>query len=212
MEELLTRVEEYRIAFDQYKVPIILILMCLICFIIAGYLWVQSAMPTSSIQILTGDSSQSGQLKKMIMVDVGGGVNSPGVYEIAEGSRIVDAIQAAGGLSEEASQEMVEKAINQAARVLDGAKLYIPIKQTSHNEDILGIDNTSHNNETVEQGSNFISINTATQAQIEALPGVGPVTAIKIIDNRPYMNIEELIQKKAVGSKLFEQIRPHITL
>lgn len=58
----------------------------------------------------------------------------------------------------------------------------------------------------------LISINSASQFELELLPGVGPVTAQKIIDNRPYETLEELVIKKAVGQKLFEKIKQYVSL
>ena len=58
----------------------------------------------------------------------------------------------------------------------------------------------------------LININTATQTELEALPGVGPVTAGKIIDGRPYQTLEELKTKKAVGNALFEKIKDKLTV
>ena len=64
----------------------------------------------------------------------------------------------------------------------------------------------------VEQSDLSVSINQATQDELEALPGVGPVSAQKIIDNRPYASIDELISKKVISSSTFEKIKELITL
>ncbi|MBI2404837.1 helix-hairpin-helix domain-containing protein [Candidatus Gottesmanbacteria bacterium] len=64
--------------------------------------------------------------------------------------------------------------------------------------------------ETSQNGS--VNINTASQNELESLPGVGPVTAKKIIDNRPYQTLEELVSKKAVGNALFEKIKGSLSL
>jgi competence protein ComEA len=93
-----------------------------------------------------------------------------------------------------------------AQRIGDGMKLYIPTK-----EDILDGVSTSHNITTGQMGS-AVSINNASQQSIENLSGVGPATASKIIEGRPYMSLDELVTKKAVGAKLYEKIKSQLTL
>ena len=60
--------------------------------------------------------------------------------------------------------------------------------------------------------SSLVDINTGSQSQLEALPGIGPVTASKIIAGRPYNSVDELLSKKIVGSKVFNQIKDKITV
>lgn len=176
-------------------------------------------------------ASSSADQRQTIVVDVAGGVNQPGVYRLPFGARVSDAIEAAGGISEEANTEILEQAINRAQKIPDGAKLYIPKKiessngqsgksdrqETSRNvlflqesrEDTLG---TSHNVQFRESGKRLVSINFASASELESLHGIGPATAKKIIDGRPYTSIEELVTKKIVGKKTFENIRPYVSL
>lgn len=135
-----------------------------------------------------------------VWVDVTGAVNSPGVYRLALGSRIKDAIEAAGGLSEDVDGMWVGKNLNRAQIITDGYKLYLP----SINEA-----NITHVN---SDNSSVISINYSTKKELESLPGIGPVTADKIINNRPYMRVEELIEKKIVGEKVWTSIKDMIQL
>lgn len=135
-----------------------------------------------------------------VWVDVTGAVNSPGVYRLALGSRIKDAIEAAGGLSEDVDGIWVGKNLNRAQIITDGYKLYLP----SINEA-----NITHVN---SDNSSVISINYSTKKELESLPGIGPVTADKIINNRPYMRVEELVEKKIVGEKVWTSIKDMIQL
>lgn len=197
-------------AVTQYKMPLLLGAISLSTLATGIIYYLQSATNSSPIEIVTGETlaTISGQMR-VITVDIGGGVVRPGVYQIPEGSRLNDAIEIAGGLSSKANQDLIEKGMNRASRLIDGAKLYVPIKQaeeTSHNI------NTSHNNISESRGTEPISINSASIEALETLPGVGPVTAAKIIELRPYLNINELVDKKAVGTKLFERIKDNITL
>ena len=194
----------------QFKMPLLLGAVSLSMLTTGLIYYLQTDSNSSPIEIVIGEkqATQSGQLR-VITVDIAGGVVSPGVYQIPEGSRLIDAIKIAGGLSSKANQDLIEKGMNRAARLIDGAKLYVPIMQTvvtSYNTQ------TSHNEEVEIIGNEPLSINSASQESLEALPGVGPVTAAKIIESRPYLNLNELVSKQAVGTKLFERIKEKITL
>lgn len=201
----------------SFFLPAILGVVSISSFLFAIVYLIRSSQEHEPIEFVMGESTSSGTMNSTITVDVAGGVLHPGVYKIAVGSRMEDAINAAGGLSEEASIELLEKAINRAQKVNDGAKIYIPKTndQTSHN-DILrsqSVDNkTSHNIDSSSKSKGIISINSASQSELEGLSGVGPVTASKIIQGRPYISLEELVSKKAVGQKLFESIKDQISL
>ncbi len=106
---------------------------------------------------------------KKIVVDVEGAVQKPGIYSLPEESREQDAIKAAGGLSPKADQSAVAKAMNMAAKLTDGMKLYIPF---------VGEQPVTSMGDTSVQGSSTgsISINSASQSELESLPGVGAVT------------------------------------
>ena len=125
---------------------------------------------------------------------------NPGVYELEGGKRINDALVAAGGLAAGADREWVEKNINRSSLLIDGQKIYIPRQQQKQ----LG-------GQAAEVKSNLININTASESQLDTLSGIGPVTAGKIINNRPYSQIEELTSKKVVSQKVFDQIKDKIT-
>ena len=150
-----------------------------------------------------------------IIVDVEGAVVKPGIYSLNQGSRVQDALILALGLSEKADRNWVEKNLNLAAKLSDGVKIYIPrlgetnppaggssmdvVKGVSSGTDVL--DSTA-----------LININNASAGELDTLPGVGPVTAQKIIDNRPYIAIDELLSKKSVNSKVFSQIKDKVSV
>ena len=139
---------------------------------------------------------------KLIKVDVSGSVMKPGVVEIPYDSRIQDVLITAEGLSPKADRTYVSRNINLAQRVNDGAKIYIPaVGETS--KEVPGIS-------TPETG--LININSATGAQLDSLPGVGQVTAAKIIAGRPYQDLSELTVKKIVGASVFEKIKDKISV
>lgn len=137
--------------------------------------------------------------KQEIVVDIEGAVILPGVYRLTAESRIVDALAAAGGMSESADREWVEKNVNLAKKVSDGLKVYIP----RIGEEILSSG--------VGESASVVNINTASSTDLEALPGIGAVTASNIIESRPFSKIEDLLARKIVGESTFEKIKDKIS-
>lgn len=151
---------------------------------------------SNDVKILSASSS-SAPVSSEILVDVGGAVVSPGLYHLKIDSRVDDAVAAAGGFSTNADKAKV----NLAAKIVDGQKIYIQ----------------SQNSKAVSQNggsevSSLISINSASEIELDSLPGVGPATASKIISNRPYSSLEELKSKKAVTGATYDKVKDLITL
>ena len=162
-----------------------------------------SKQPNSSddIQIISASDDET-QTESEIMIHVDGAVVNPGVYKLKSDSRINDVIVAAGGLSAEADQEK----INLASKVSDGQKIHV----SAVGEQGTGQSITSGQGTTSTTG--LININTASESELDKLPGIGPVTAQKIIASRPYSAPEELLTKKAVSSSVWEKIKGLITV
>lgn len=164
-------------------------------------------LTTKSVSI-TPTQSVSGQVDSKILIDVGGEVIKPGVYELKNGDRINDALVAAGGLSAKADRDWVEKNLNKAEKVVDGQKIFIPkIGEEVKTENVLGSSTTE---------SKIVRINTATAEQLDTLSGIGPAMAQRIIDYRTqnggFKNIEELKLVSGIGDKLFEKIKDDVAL
>ena len=141
--------------------------------------------------------------QKLISIDVSGAVQKSGVYQLKDGSRIEEAIKAAGGFSENVNSEYVSKYLNMAQKLSDGSKVYVPL-QGEANTGSAGFVGKAG---TVAGVQTKVNINSASQVEIEALPGIGPVTAAKIISARPYQTVEDLLSKKAVSKAVFEKIK-----
>ena len=152
------------------------------------------------------DSHESSSPSASLVVDVEGAVVSPGVYNLPNGSRVKDALIASGGVSAQADRLWVAKNLNLALKIIDGAKIYIPFEgeKQSGNDSTLGSSTLG--------SSGTININSASEKELDTLPGVGPVTAQKIIDSRPYQALEDLVSKKVVSSGVFEKIKDKISL
>lgn len=152
------------------------------------------------------DSSTSEAITESveIIIDVSGAVKSPSVVKLPEGSRVYEAIDAAGGLCEDASLN----SLNRAAVLNDGDKIYIPT------EDDQTINST--NIKMSSEKSDIININTATLENLQTLSGIGPATAEKIVDfrstNGPFRSIEELMDVSGIGEKTFEKIKEKLCI
>lgn len=154
-------------------------------------------------------------------VHVAGAVANPGVYELAAEGRVAEAIQAAGGLLPEADAQ----SINLAAQLQDGDRLLVPttvppplivtVQVPSRAGAQIAIP-TQTSPGIISPTTGLININTATQLELESLPGIGPVTAQKIIDYRvahgPFKDIQAIMEIKGIGPATFEQIKDLITV
>lgn len=200
IEEAITPVR----IWQNFKIPIILGSASLLLIALSITLLIKSYQTTTPIQFSSNnqEATVAGALTEII-VDVQGAVIRPGVYRLFGGARVEDAIAASGGLSNEADLERIAASVNRAAKLSDGAKIWIPQK---------GSDLSSPQGLTPILQSSQISVNSASQAQLEALPGIGPVTAKKIIDGRPYMTLEELVTRKIFFKSTFEKLKDQLTL
>ncbi len=167
------------------------------------------------------DKNSTSSQKKFIFVDISGAVMNPNIYRVTSHSRLKDVLVMAGGLSADANRDFFYRNFNLASYVYDQEKIYVP-----HNYEIWrGIFTEPHrivdftkpvkltnepyiDTENVE--TDKININTAAFSELDTLPGIGPVTAQKIITNRPYSSIEDLLTKKILSKSVFDKIKEKI--
>lgn len=175
--------------------------------LVAGGIWLSQPKQTTSAAEATSLVKPSQVTNSQIKVDVSGAVNTPGVYDFSSGDRIEDAIARAGGFATTVDTSYIAQKLNLSAKLVDGQKLYIPYKNDT---EVYGL-NQNFPSE-VAGITSLVGINSATVAQLDQLPGIGPVTAQKIIDNRPYSSLEELISRKIVSQSVFNKIKDKISL
>ncbi len=163
---------------------------------------------SSSLDETGSDTDQdiSSSLSSDIFVYVCGEVNSPGVYELEEGSRVYEAIEAAGGALEGADLDSV----NQAALLTDGQQIKIYSKEEISN-------GTSVNNEgSTAASSGKVNINTADKTMLMTLPGIGESRAGDIIKYRDehglFSSIEDIKNISGIKDKMFEKIKDYIEI
>ena len=192
-----------------YRVPIILGGASLFFIVLSIVLLVKSLQPTSPITFSSDQKATESAVlgAETIMIDIAGGVVSPGVYKLAAGSRVEDAITAAGGLSADVDSELLAKTVNRAMKLTDGAKIFIPSAV-----DVAQSSTVVATSGKPSQNGGAVSINFASQSELESLSGIGPATAAKIISGRPYQTLEELVTKKAMGTSLFEKLKNQLSL
>jgi competence protein ComEA len=160
----------------------------------------------------TADASPSTATTDELVVAVSGAVQRPGVYRLAEGSRIGDAIAAAGGYGPTLDAGRTQREINLAALVQDGEQILVPARGDATHAPARGggADDGSGG-----EGGGLVDLNAATSAQLEELPGIGPVTAGKIIAGReeqPFASVDDLRSRKLVGAATFDKIKDLVTV
>ncbi|MGD9128880.1 MAG: SLBB domain-containing protein [Candidatus Woesebacteria bacterium] len=176
-----------------------------------------AACPDCQVKCLASDSAKSSL--GSLTVDISGEVEHPGVYQLETGSRVAGLVEAAGGFTERADQEFVTQVLNLSERLEDEKKIYIPSQEERIKiEQLLkvGLNNSDQESNlesaqvAVQENTSLISINNASQADLESLPGIGEKRALQIIENRPFSKIDEL--EDLISENLLTEIRDLITL
>ena len=207
----------------KQKIILIIIVGCILLFI--GYYIINKASNSGYIELETqnneyaNDTIENGIIEedtvlenRDIIVHVTGAVHKQGIVRIEQGSRISDVIDSAGGITDEADLSK----INLAYTVQDGQKIYVP--NINDKEKVNTI--TEDAGENVIEDSNSktekININTASQTELETLNGIGPSTALKIInyrnENGNFKKIEDIKDVPGIGDAKFDSIKENICI
>lgn len=185
---------------EAHRTPLALALVAIAA--VGAVVWLQRVGDERPLLITTSTPTAT---SRVLMVYVSGEVAQPGVHAFQEGDRVEQALAAAGGPTADADLA----GINLAVRLKDEQQVHVPRKGESRPP-------ASGTSPAPSGGASLLNLNTATQADLEALPGVGPVTAQRILDyrtrNGPFHQIEELKAAKLVTSATYDRIRGLVTV
>jgi competence protein ComEA len=141
-----------------------------------------------------------------LVVHVAGGVTHPGLVTLPEGSRVADAIEAAGGLDPRADPALIGAQLNLAERLTDGERIVVPVRGDAP----VSTGDAATGDAAGGGAGEPVDLNHASAEALDTLPGIGPVTAAKIIKARaeqPFRTLDELVSRKVLGQATLEKIR-----
>ncbi|HEM6266664.1 TPA: helix-hairpin-helix domain-containing protein [Streptococcus suis] len=170
----------------------------------------QTEQTLSSQEQTDGSSTASSEEPSQLVVDVKGAVAKPGLYTLEEGSRVNDAVEAAGGLTSQADP----KSINLAQKLSDEAVVYV----ASKDENISVVTSTTASSamSQEEKNTSLVNLNTATEADLQTISGIGAKRAADIIAYREanggFKSVDDLNNVSGIGDKTMESIRPYVTV
>lgn len=208
---------DFKELLSKFRYPILILLIGLI-FIGGGYFLFNTGITSggTKVEVLparNASQSDAGGGTVDITTEIAGEVITPGVYKLPSGSRINDLLVLAGGLSSKADREWTDKYLNRASKLTDGQKVYIPsVNQQSNNTTA----NKTVGDQTVSSpivmtGVTPVNINTASVSELDTLPGIGPVFGQKIIEQRPYSTVQELVSKGVLNQSLYNKVKDLVT-
>ena len=200
----------------MYEHKIYLIIAVIIAFV-TGYYFLEERKSSSEInveEIVPTEINEEEEAAKppkteSLIVDVKGQVKMPGVYSSSQEERVIDVVQRAGGLTENAD----ESKVNFAEHVLDAMVIYIPAKGEEGN---IPQGLTSNPTDTGGTKQGKINLNKADENELQNLPGIGPSKAAAIMEyrvtNGPFKSVEDLKNISGIGDKTFDKLKDLITV
>ena len=215
MEAIIEKIKEYKI----------LVICAGLGLALGGFFRLKPTSQTSvkesnlqaEVAAVSKDSSSDKEVKKeekdespeqdLITVDVKGAVKSPGIYDLPVGSRVHDAVQKAGGLTEEADS----KSLNLAQKVSDEALVYVPTK----GEEAVSQQTASGTTASTSKDKK-VNLNKASLEELKQVKGLGGKRAQDIIDHREangkFKSVDELKKVSGIGAKTIEKLKDYVTV
>ena len=219
IEDLIEKAKQYKIALG----------LGLLGAIVAGFILLQGRdQGVTDVQQLTEQTSSSSSYKdeksnksneisqaetedQLVTVDVKGAVKKPGVYQLQSNSRVHDALEKAGGLTDEADL----KSVNQAQKLSDEAVVYVA-KGGENAVDVTTSAPASATSGTGQAKSALVNLNTATEADFQTISGIGQKRAQDIIAYREangrFKSVDDLKNVSGIGAKTLEKLKEYVTV
>ena len=209
MEELIEKIKEYKI----------IVICASLGLVLGGFFLLKPVAQTpakesnlqTEVTTVSKDEKEDKNQKEevveqdLITVDVKGAVKSPGIYDLPVGSRINDAVQKAGGLTDNADS----KSINLAQRISDEALVYVPTKEEATNQE-------AHSNASNTKENKKVNLNKASLEELKQVKGLGAKRAQDIIDHREsngkFKSVDELKKVSGIGAKTIEKLKEYVTV
>lgn len=170
----------------------------------------QTEQTSSSSDLVEETSTEVSKEPSQLVIDVKGAVEKPGLYTLEAGARVNDAVEAAGGLTSQADP----KSINLAQKLSDEAVVYV----ASKDEHISVVTSTTASSamSSEEKSTSQVNLNTATEADLQTISGIGAKRAADIIAYREanggFKSVDDLNNVSGIGDKTMESIRPYVTV
>ncbi|MBF1112256.1 MAG: helix-hairpin-helix domain-containing protein [Streptococcus sp.] len=215
MEAIIEKIKEYKI----------IVICAILGLALGGFFLLKPTSQTpvtetnlqAEVAAVSKDSSSEKEMKKeekeespeqdLITVDVKGAVKSPGIYDLPVGSRVHDAVQKAGGLTEEADS----KSLNLAQKVSDEALVYVPTK----GEEAASQQTASGTTPSTSKDKK-VNLNKASLEELKQVKGLGGKRAQDIIDHREangkFKSVDELKKVSGIGTKTIEKLKDYVTV
>ena len=209
MEELIEKIKEYKI----------IVICASLGMVLGGFFFLKPVAQTpakesnlqTEVTTVSKDEKEDKNQKEevveqdLITVDVKGAVKSPGIYDLPVGSRINDAVQKAGGLTDNADS----KSINLAQRISDEALVYVPTKEEVTSQE-------AHSNASTTKENKKVNLNKASLEELKQVKGLGAKRAQDIIDHREsngkFKSVDELKKVSGIGAKTIEKLKDYVTV
>ena len=191
--------------------PYLAMLILFVIALIGTIFFLRRPEPPAAVTIATVTPRPTAS-PASIIVDVRGAVNKPGVYPLPLGSRVQDALTLAGDVTSSADTRL----LNLARRINDGEQIYVPLIGEATPTVVATPGKGVQLNAPTKIPSGKINLNTATLAELDTLPGIGPAIAQRILDyraqNGDFKTIDDLKKVRGIGDALFNQIKDLIAV
>ena len=209
MEELIEKIKEYKI----------IVICASLGMVLGGFFFLKPVAQTpakesnlqTEVTTVSKDEKEDKNQKEevveqdLITVDVKGAVKSPGIYDLPVGSRINDAVQKAGGLTDNADS----KSINLAQRISDEALVYVPTKEEATSQE-------AYSNASNTKENKKVNLNKASLEELKQVKGLGGKRAQDIIDHREsngnFKSVDDLKKVSGIGAKTIEKLKEYVTV